>query len=204
MIEVNTQTIVFLQSLMLGFALGLFYDVFRIFRLAIHHSSAIIFLEDISYFATCAVITFLFSLSAVNGHVRVFLVIGELLGATIYYFSLGALVMSVSKLIIRFIKALLRLLYRLFLRPFVQLFIWLARKLTKVTDKIAANAKKVRAKAKYSLKQRSILVYNLYVKGNHRGKLQGKSKKGGVPDAQNKGKGKKQRKRKKEQQSKAV
>ncbi|WP_312643701.1 spore cortex biosynthesis protein YabQ [Hydrogenoanaerobacterium sp.] len=194
MIEVNTQTIVFLQSLALGFALGLFYDVFRIFRLAIHHSSVIIFLEDISYFVICAIITFLFSLSAVNGHVRVFLVIGELLGATIYYFSLGALVMSVSKIIIRFMKALLRLLYRVFLRPFIRLFIWLARKTGKITNKMAVNAKKVRAKAKYSLKQRGILVYNLCVKRIHRGKQQGKIKRGDAPDAKGK--------RKKERQSK--
>lgn len=166
MIEVNTQTIVFLQSLALGFALGLFYDVFRVLRLAVRHSSAIVFLEDICYFIVCAILTFLFSLSAINGHVRVFLVLGELLGATIYYFSLGVLVMGVSKAIIRFVKALLHLLYRILLRPFVRLFGWFYAKLSKAGGKLAQNAKKVRAKTKYTLKRRGILVYNLYVKGN--------------------------------------
>ncbi|MBC8545335.1 spore cortex biosynthesis protein YabQ [Clostridiaceae bacterium NSJ-31] len=186
MIEVNTQTTVFLQSLALGFALGLFYDVFRIFRLAIRHSSAIIFLEDITYFVVCAIVTFLFSLSAINGHVRVFLVIGELLGATVYYFSLGALVMRVSKAIIRFVKALFRLLYRIFIRPFVVLFCWLAHKFERLSGKIAVRAKKVQAKAKYSLKQRGVLVYNLCVKGHHRNTKNVNEKRGGTPNARGK------------------
>lgn len=177
MIEVTTQTAVFLQSLALGFVLGLFYDVFRIFRLAIHHSSAILFLEDIFYFAVCAVVTFLFSLSAVNGHVRVFLVIGELLGATVYYFSAGVLVMRVSKLIIRFFKGLFRLVYRIFFRPFVRLFVWLRHKIGAFSRRIDAKAKKVRAKAKYGLKQRGVLVYNLY-KGALRQKIKKTVKKG--------------------------
>lgn len=165
MIEVNTQTLVFLQSLLLGFCLGLFYDVFRIFRLAIHHSGAIIFLEDIFFFIVCAVLTFLFSLLALNGHVRVFLGVGELLGATVYYFSFGVVVMRVSKKIIAFVKALFSLFYRVFIRPFVRLFGFLRRKSVKTYSKIAKNAKKVSLKAKYGLKRRGILVYNLYVKG---------------------------------------
>lgn len=192
MIEVNTQTLVFLQSLALGFALGLLYDVFRIFRLAIRHSSAILFLEDMAYFITCAVLTFLFALSAVNGHVRVFLVLGELLGATVYYFSLGVLVMSVSKKMICFVKALLYLLYRVFLRPILRLISFILRKFGKIAEKIAVQEKKVCAKAKYGLKQRSILVYNLCIKGNHRGKKTVESVKGDAPNAKSK-----QKKRKK-------
>ncbi|MEG2536429.1 MAG: spore cortex biosynthesis protein YabQ [Hydrogenoanaerobacterium sp.] len=165
MIEVNTQTAVFLYSLILGFCLGLFYDVFRIFRLAICHSSAIIFLEDIFYFASCAVITFLFSISALNGHVRVFLAVGELLGATIYYFSVGVLVMRVSKKIISCIKALLLFLYRVFIRPILLVGSCIMQKIGKICSKAAKKVKLIRIKAKYSLKQRSILVYNLFVRG---------------------------------------
>lgn len=193
MVEVNTQTLVFLQSLALGFALGLLYDVFRIFRLAIRHSSAILFLEDMAYFITCAVITFLFALSAVNGHVRVFLVIGELLGATVYYFSLGVLVMNISKAIIRFVKALLYLLYRVFLRPVIRLASFILRKLSKVAEKIAVQEKKVCAKAKYGLKQRGILVYNLCITGNHRGKKTAERVKGDAPNAKSKQKKTKKR-----------
>lgn len=181
MLAVNAQTAVFLQSLLLGMALGLFYDVFRIIRLAIRHSSAIIFLEDMAYFIACAVITFLFALSAVNGHVRVFLVIGEFLGAVIYYFSLGDLVIRLSRGIIAFVSALLRGLYRIFLRPFVRLFRFLWHKLRGRAGKIAAKGKKVRLKAKYSLKRRAILVYNLYTRRSHRGKKAANFEEGGAP-----------------------
>ena len=183
MIEVNTQTIVFFQSLLLGFCLGLFYDAFRIFRLAISHSSAIIFLEDIFYFGICAVVTFLFSLSALNGHVRVFLGVGELLGATIYYFSLGALVMKVSKKIILFIKAMISLFYRVLIRPFVRVFRWIFKRISRISSKFSNKAKKIRIKAKYSLKQRSILVYNLYIKKSLSSKNKRDIKRGGTPSA---------------------
>ena len=186
MIEVNTQTVVFLQSLALGFALGLFYDVFRILRLAVRHSGAAVFLEDVLFFAFCAVVTFLFSLTAVSGHVRVFLVVGEFLGATLYYFSLGALVMRVSKVIIRFVKALLRLLYRIFIRPFVRLARFFARKGAKIGAKWGAKAKKVRATAQHGLKRQSVLVYNLYVKRKRSKNKNGRCK-GGEPGAKRSG-----------------
>lgn len=163
MVEVNTQTAVFLQALLLGFALGMFYDVFRVLRLALRHSTTIVFLEDVFYFAVCAVLTFLFSLSAVSGRVRVFLVLGEFLGATVYYVTLGVLVLRISKTIIRVVKAIFRLLYRIFIRPFVRLARWLGRVLGKTEQKLCAKAKKVRTNAKYSLKRQSVLVYNLFV-----------------------------------------
>lgn len=191
MVEVNTQTTVFLQSLLLGFALGLLYDVFRVLRLAVRHSSLAIFLEDISFFAVCAVLTFLFSLSAVSGRVRVFLVIGEFLGATVYYVTLGVLVMRVSKPLIRVVKAILRLLYRIFIHPIFCLIRWILRLTHKMEQKFSTRAKKVRANAKYSLKRQSILVYNLFV---NKVKTKNGRSKGGAPDAKARGKRAKNRK----------
>lgn len=192
MIEVNTQTLVFLQSLAIGFALGMFYDVFRILRVAAPHGSAAVFAEDFLFFLVCAVLTFLFALSAVNGHLRIFLVLGELLGAVIYFFSLGVLVMRVSKTVIGWLKALLRFLYRLLLRPFVRLFAWILHKARKMQASVARRAKKIEANAKYSLKQRSVLVYNLCDK-TRRGRARASGRKKGGGD---RGKGRSQGRKK--------
>ena len=56
-ISVSQQTMTFLQSLLLGAALGMLYDVFRILRLLIPSGKVISFVEDIVYFLLCGVIS---------------------------------------------------------------------------------------------------------------------------------------------------
>ena len=49
-ISVATQTVVFFQAILLGVAFGLFYEVFRLWRLLFSSKAIFIFFQDLLFF----------------------------------------------------------------------------------------------------------------------------------------------------------
>ncbi len=160
-ISVSQQTITFLQSTLLGIGLGVLYDLFRILRLIIPSGKIISFVEDIIYFLLCGVISFAFLLAVNNGIVRGYLLIGEFLGAALYYFTLGKLIYRVADKLILFFKKFLSLFYRIFLSPFVRIFRFILRILCRIASrKREKNLQKIQLNQN-SLKQRHRLLFNV-------------------------------------------
>ncbi len=154
------QTLIFLQSLLVGAALGLLYDVFRISRVAFPTSTQVVFVEDILFFIVCSLVTFFFGLTVIEGTLRFFLIIGELLGAILYYFTLGKLVMGVSKKIIEAIKAILKFIFKWILRPIWQLVYNI---ISLIMRPFAFFGRKFKIKlqnTKFRLKNRRKVLYN--------------------------------------------
>lgn len=154
------QTSVFLQSILLGVAVGALYDVFRIFRAAFRTSAVGIFFQDLLYFALVGILTFSFFLTFCKGQFRLYVLAGEAIGATVYLLSVGEIIMRFSDAIIRLIRRLLRFLYRIFIRPFVLFGGWIG-------DKIRCGLMKIQKKFKIWLKNRRnglkswcVMLYN--------------------------------------------
>lgn len=162
-VQLSNQTLAFLHACLLGAAMGVFYDVFRILRIAIPTRKGVVFAQDVVFFLLCAVATFLFLLSEIDGVVRVFLFIGELLGAVLYYFTLGQLVMKVSKTIIEVVKAILRFIVRYLLAPIWRLIYTVVAILLRPFQLLGQIMKKSLQRLKFRLKVRRILLYNQLV-----------------------------------------
>lgn len=92
----------------LGFLLGLYYDVFRVFRLVMRSGARTIFFQDLFFFSSSAVVTFLFALTVTGGELRFYLFLGSLVGFAAYYFTIGRVVVrfagGVAACVIRFWK----------------------------------------------------------------------------------------------------
>lgn len=116
--SVSEQAVIFLYAVALGAILCTVYDVFRIIRIAFGGKITAVFVEDIIFSVIALMLTFIFVVAFNSGELRFFILLGEMIGFTLYYFTLGKLTMSVSKAIISTIKKLLNLL----LMPFVKLF----------------------------------------------------------------------------------
>ena len=99
-ISVSGQALAFLFALLFGAVLGVFYDLFRISRIALRQNAVAIFIEDLFFWIVASVATFLFLLFENSGEVRVYLLLGVVLGAILYYFTLGILVMKLARLIL--------------------------------------------------------------------------------------------------------
>lgn len=143
MIAVNTQTIIFLQAILMGAVFGAVYDLFRIFRIAVPLPAGVIVAEDVIYFAFCGFMSFFLAMTVNFGQVRFFILLGELLGFLLYYLTLGVLVMKCAQQIIAFIRWIFQVLWKLILRPVVRLLMWIGKKVAKIFGKLGKNAKKL-------------------------------------------------------------
>ena len=163
-ITLTGQSTVFLLSCCFGVILGALYDLFRIFRLAIPCNKFIIFIQDIIFWVICTALTFAFMLITSSGQIRGFIIFGELLGAVIYYCTIGILVMKSSKFIIRIVKIVIKFIFKLLIFPFRQIWKLIRPILGGFKRKSKKTSKNIYNNAKIHLKQYRLMVYNLITK----------------------------------------
>lgn len=96
-ISVTKQLFDFLLAMLVGGLLGAVYDLFRISRLTFGGGRVGIFFQDLVFFLFCTIVTFLFLVVDNSGEIRAFLLVGELLGALLYFFTLGKLVLRTAE-----------------------------------------------------------------------------------------------------------
>ena len=162
-IHLAEQTAAFLYSLLVGAGLGLVYDVFRVTRVAVRTGKAVIFIEDIVFFCIAAAITFLFLMGASDGKVRIFLLIGEFIGATLYYFTIGQLVMKASTFITNMIKAFFRFIFSYLLLPIWRAVYFIISFILRPVRFLGKKLKKSLQRLKIHLKTKRILLYNYLI-----------------------------------------
>lgn len=160
-ITIAGQTWLFLLSIALGAGLGVCYDLFRILRIALPHPTLAVLAEDLLFSVICAGATFFYMLAADNGQIRIFVLIGEGVGFLLYYCTIGALVIRVSKGIIRVVRWVLRTLWRIFVAPIVHLLEKAGRFGRKILHKSSIILKKQAKNLNIPLKKRRKILYNL-------------------------------------------
>ena len=154
------QTTIFLQAILLGFVYGILYDAFRITRLAVPTARWVVFAQDVLFFFICAVGTFFFLMRAMDGQVRFFVLLGAALGMIIYFYSLSILIMSVSAVIIRVIKAVLQFIHRWILLPVWWIIYNFVVFIMRPARFMGAWIEKTVQRCNYGLKVRRKVLYN--------------------------------------------
>lgn len=86
-----------LGSVLLGVAIGAFYDLFRITRLVLFRGSIAVFIEDVLFWTVSGYAVFLHILALNKGEVRAYILACVLAGFLFYYFTIGRAVFSVLK-----------------------------------------------------------------------------------------------------------
>ncbi|MBR2454812.1 MAG: spore cortex biosynthesis protein YabQ [Clostridia bacterium] len=158
------QTKGFLLSLGFGFLMGIFYDLVRIVRISISKSKKVILVFDLLYFVFLGFCSYLFFLVVNEGDIRAFLLLGEGIGFSIYYFSLGVVVFTASEKILSITKKVISKILKIILFPFVWVFKKLKTLLEKFAKKWHKKGKKIKNKSKFHLKLHKHLLYNQGVK----------------------------------------
>lgn len=116
------EALLFLCSCLLGVGFGVVYDGFRVLRLFLPSGEKIVFVEDGLFFLIITVANFLFFLSRTYGELRLFLIIGELLGFLIYYLTAGRAVYFLMLHLSRGIKRLCGMVFHIFAKLFGIMF----------------------------------------------------------------------------------
>ncbi|MBQ6824675.1 MAG: spore cortex biosynthesis protein YabQ [Clostridia bacterium] len=119
-VALSRQAAAFLWSLVLGAALGVLYDWFRIGRILRRKGRFTVLLEDLLFSFLAAVSTaWCFTLTN-YGQVRLFLLVGEAMGFLIYFTTVGAVVTRFFKWFRRIIEKIMNFLKK----PFIFLLEW--------------------------------------------------------------------------------
>lgn len=121
--SLSYECLLFLYSVILGAGLGIIFDVFRAIRAVIPHNSFFVAFEDILFILVWTFSLVIFSVELSGGNIRFFCFVGTLLGFTIYFFSVGKIVItfirSVSSFIRRILNAVFGRIYGFLRRCFV-------------------------------------------------------------------------------------
>lgn len=143
-----------MMALAVGFALGAFYDVFRIFRVFARSEKRQVIWQDIFVCFVAAVASFLLALAVNWGEVRFYLLAGESIGMCVYFLTLGEITFRLAKLLLRILTAVKNFLLRWIFRPIGRFFRWIFRGMRAICVKIAKviiKPIKIRKKSKKSL-----------------------------------------------------
>ncbi len=130
-------------SVAYGGAIGLFYDILRMLRIAIKSGTVITFVQDIIFWAFTAIATFIYIFAFAGGTVRIIFLLFVAVGWVMYYISLGKLLVWIFSSISKPIKLLLCKIRCLILKPFRPLIV-------KVYEKQKTYKKKFKKKIKNS------------------------------------------------------
>lgn len=103
-ISILNQWSTFVYSLVLGCLLCFVYDLFKIDRLIFKRSIVFIFFEDILFWIISGFLVFSFLIIYTNGQVRVFVLVGALLGFFVYKITVSKFIMYVITPIKKLIK----------------------------------------------------------------------------------------------------
>lgn len=161
-IEQSEQFLIFLASLGLGFILGILYDFLRALRLSFTRGKWSLIVFDLLYFFMVAFVSYIFILAANKGEVRSYIIVGELLGAVLYYFSLGFALMQLTDKFVRILREVYSLFYKIISFPFrliKKVFLKVFGKLKTIFKKSEKKSQKIRKKV---LPKARIYVYNLF------------------------------------------
>lgn len=118
--HLSHQALSFLQAVLLGGALGVLYDGFRIGRLFGKAGAVRVFFADLLFSFLAAFATAVFLSRSYYGEVRFFLLAGEGLGFLIYFNTLGALVLRFFRRFRRILEKFMNFLKK----PFIFLLRW--------------------------------------------------------------------------------
>lgn len=112
----------FLIYFISGILIGIFFDIFRALRKSFATPDIITYLEDILFWLFTGffllVVLFYFS----NGEIRIYHIIGLLLGATFYIISISRFFIKVNVFILTFIKNMISYILKVLLMPIKLIF----------------------------------------------------------------------------------
>ena len=158
----SDQAVAFLWAVILGGALGVLYDWFRIGRILRKKRWFTVFLEDLLFSLAAALATAACFTLTNHGQVRLFLLVGEGLGFVIYFYTLGVFVTWQARMVARFLQYIkgrisaffgflgkkLRKIMNFSKKPFIFLKRWFTIKMYHLKERKALREKESRRHSK--------------------------------------------------------
>ena len=166
-------------SALVGLALAVVYDIFRVTRILFRTGKIAMYVQDILYGIAAAFVTFLLALVVNSGEIRFYIIGGELIGMAVYFLTVGRITVRIAKWIHRICVKIALWLKRYISEPIKGFY---EKKKTVIAQKNAENKKRKKNSERNienPLKPAPDIVYNR-IKSFFIGS--GKELKGGIPE----------------------
>ena len=150
---VSGQGWLFLSTVVVGAAIGLFYDFFRIFRKVAQHSAWAVHLEDMLFWVLATAAMFYFMLHRNFGEIRLFSLIGAACGIALYFATISRAVLKLSVAVINFTKRVIAAVVRIITLPIRFIFNLIAPPLKKFFSKRHKNLRNVARYGKMQMRK---------------------------------------------------
>lgn len=111
------QAYLFLVFSLTGVSIGILFDFFRVLRKTYKTSDIITYIEDIIFWILAGIIILYSIWYFNNGEIRLFMIIGIILGALIYTLTLSNIFIKINSFLMSIIKKILKFLYKIFSMP---------------------------------------------------------------------------------------
>ena len=152
-LSMTGQAWLFLSTVIVGAAIGLFYDAFRIFRKTARHSGLAVQLEDLFFWVAATGLTFYYMLHRNYGEIRFFTLIGMAIGLVLYFATISRFVLVVFVTVINYLKRVVTTILRIFLMPVRIIAAWLAPPLGKACGAARKQMRRVKRYGKARLRK---------------------------------------------------
>lgn len=158
----SQQTSFFLLSVVLGAAMGVVYDLFRVFRIIFPPAAktAAAAVQDVIFWLIYGFALFCYSSAVCGGELRFFMLFGSLIGFTLYIVTLGNLITGILRRIASAVGKALHKVYSALFEPLVNILKDLCQKVRTVFVRNHKNNTKKVSGDKKPLKNVRGLVYN--------------------------------------------
>ncbi len=103
----NNQAYLFVMFILNGILIGVLFDVFRILRKSFKTSDFITYIEDIAFWLLAGAITLYFIFYFNSGEIRLYILIGIILGILIYILTISKYIIKFSVTVITFFKSII-------------------------------------------------------------------------------------------------
>lgn len=113
------ENVFLLYALLCGIFITFVYDILRIFRRVIPHSSLLVSVEDLGFWAFCAGEVFMLMYRESNGTLRWFAVLGALVGMLVYKKAVSGIFVKYVSLLLQKILSVIGRILKILTRPFV-------------------------------------------------------------------------------------
>lgn len=163
--SISQQTSIFLMSVILGAAMGVLYDCFRVLRTVLPPLAkrGAVIAEDIIFWLMYGFCIFCFAAEFARGQVRFFIFFGSILGFILYIVTVGSIVIGIIRSVFGAVYGFLHKVYSFVIEPFVKLFKIICQKVMPVFVGNYKNSRIFKGSAKNYLKNVGSMVYNKFI-----------------------------------------
>ena len=119
---ISNQAFLFLVFLLNGVFIGLIFDFFRILRKSFKTTNIITYIQDILFWILTGIIIIFCMYKFSDGEIRFFMLLGIILGFSLYLLMFSSFIIQICVFIIKYIKKIIKYTIKLIISPLSMIY----------------------------------------------------------------------------------